>query len=98
MNLLAATASIEVKNEVYNVAVGDRTSLNTLYDALKSSLYGEGEEGGAAMLPTYRDFREGDVLHSQADISKAKRLLGYEPQYKIYEGIKVAMQWYKKNI
>lgn len=96
MNLLAATATAEAKDEVYNVAVGDRTTLNTLFDALKTALAGRGVE--CAQMPTYRDFRAGDVRHSQADTSKAERLLGYAPQYRIYDGIQIAMPWYIKNV
>lgn len=96
MNLLAATADDDAKDQVYNVAVGDRTTLNTLFDALKTALAGSGVE--CSQSPTYRDFRAGDVRHSQADTSKAERLLGYSPQYRIYDGIKIAMPWYIKNV
>lgn len=95
-NLLAATASDEAKNEVYNVAVGDRTTLNDLFHALKAAL----EENGKPYKksPTYRDFRAGDVRHSQAEISKARKMLGYSPEYRIMEGIAKAMPWYVKSI
>jgi len=91
-NLLAATADSDAKNEVYNVAVGDRTTLNTLFHALRSAL----EEQGRSYerTPVYRDFRPGDIRHSQADISKAASRLGYVPQYRIMEGIARAMPWY----
>lgn len=69
MNLLAATAPDEAKNEVYNVAVGDRTTLNDLFHALQSALTENGKP--YTRKPVYRDFRAGDVRHSQADISKA---------------------------
>ncbi len=91
-NLLAATAGDAAKNQVFNVAVGDRTTLNTLFDALKSALIGNGVK--FSREPTYRDFRSGDVRHSQADISKVRRLLEYVPQYRIYDGIDKAMPWY----
>lgn len=93
MNILAATAPEEAKDEVYNVAVGDRTTLNDLYSAIQAALNecGVSAEGN----PTYRDFRAGDVRHSQADISKAERNLGYEPKFRILEGISTAMPWYK---
>jgi UDP-N-acetylglucosamine 4-epimerase len=94
MNILAATASEEAKDEVYNVAVGDRTTLNELFTAIKESLINSGVNIQTA--PIYRDFRAGDVRHSQADISKAKKALGYEPQFTIAEGINKAMPWYKK--
>ncbi|MEJ3626150.1 NAD-dependent epimerase/dehydratase family protein [Vibrio vulnificus] len=92
MNLLAATAAAEAKDEVYNVAVGDRTTLNDLFYAIKRAL----NENGIAVKgePTYRDFREGDVRHSQADISKAKMMLEYSPQYHVNEGIALAINWY----
>ncbi|OJS99860.1 NAD-dependent epimerase/dehydratase family protein [Marinobacter nauticus] len=91
-NLLAATAEDSVKNEVYNVAVGDRTTLNDLFAALKSALV----ENGVVYdkEPVYRDFRPGDVRHSQADIGKAAGKLGYAPEFRIREGIAKAMPWY----
>lgn len=95
-NLLAATASDDVKNEVYNVAVGDRTTLNDLFFALQAALAENGKIYKKS--PIYRDFRAGDVRHSQADISKIKKMLGYLPEYKIMEGISKAMPWYVKNI
>ncbi|MFA0415191.1 NAD-dependent epimerase/dehydratase family protein [Vibrio renipiscarius] len=96
MNILAATACDEAKDEVYNVAVGDRTTLNTLFSSLRTTL---GENNVAYVAePTYRDFRAGDVRHSQADISKAKNNLGYQPQYNILQGIQKAMPWYIKFI
>ena len=91
-NILAATANDEAKNQVYNVAVGGRTTLNTLFNALKDSLHTNGIDYNQA--PVYRDFREGDVRHSQADISKIKNALGYDPQFDIVQGIKKAMPWY----
>ncbi|MCF7513921.1 GDP-mannose 4,6-dehydratase [Pseudoalteromonas sp. L23] len=92
MNILAATASDEAKDNVYNVAVGDRTTLNSLYEAIQIALNNNGVKSTAT--PKYRDFREGDVRHSQANISKAKGLLGYEPKFTIGEGIKSAIVWY----
>ncbi|TKL82037.1 LPS biosynthesis protein WbpP, partial [Enterococcus faecium] len=80
------------KNQVYNVAVGDRTTLNQLFSAITSALTDCGQV--VATAPQYRDFRSGDVRHSLADISKAERLLGYQPQYRIGQGISEAMQWY----
>ncbi|TPH18961.1 NAD-dependent epimerase/dehydratase family protein [Litorilituus lipolyticus] len=92
MNILAATAPEEVKDEVYNVAVGDRTTLNNLFSAIKASLVKN--EIAVQLEPTYRDFRAGDVRHSQADISKAKNALGYRPEFNISQGIEKAMPWY----
>lgn len=91
-NILAATADEAGKNQIYNVALGDRTSLNTLVDSLKIALKANGVN--YTKSPIYRDFRAGDVLHSQADISKARNLLGFEPEFKIQQGIDKAMPWY----
>lgn len=91
-NILAATASDDAKNQVYNVAVGGRTTLNTLFEALKDNLSSNGVSYNKA--PVYRDFRAGDVRHSQADITKIQTLLGYEPQFNIIQGIAKAMPWY----
>src|SRR5690606_23389138 len=90
-NILAATANDEAKNQVYNVAVGDRTTLNDLFNAIKAAL----NENGVTYTkePVYRDFRAGDVRHSQASIIKIQQHLSYIPQYKIIEGIKNAMPW-----
>lgn len=95
-NILAALANDEGKNQVYNVAVGDRTTLNILFDSLKVAL----AENGVIVKkdPVYREFRAGDVRHSQADISKAERLLGYQPQYRIQQGITKAMKWYVSHL
>jgi UDP-N-acetylglucosamine 4-epimerase len=92
VNILAATAPKQAKNAVYNVAVGDRTTLNNLFEAIKSSL-GENDEP-VNVTPTYREFRVGDVRHSQADISKVKNALGYVPEIKLADGIQIAMPWY----
>ena len=92
-NILAATTQDDdAKNQVYNVAVGDRTTLNDLFDAIKIAL----NENGIPYIkePVYRDFRAGDVRHSQADVSKIIHKLGYEPTYRIANGIKLANQWY----
>jgi UDP-N-acetylglucosamine/UDP-N-acetylgalactosamine 4-epimerase len=92
-NLLAATTPDKAaRNQVYNVAVGDRTGLNQLFDALKRALAANGLPYDKA--PLYRDFRAGDVRHSQADIGKAARLLGYAPTHTLDAGIAVAMPWY----
>lgn len=95
-NLLAATAHGAAKNEVFNVAVGDRTTLNDLYRALQAALAENGKPYEKA--PVYRDFRAGDVRHSQADIGKAAGKLGYAPEYRIMEGIAKAMPWYIENV
>lgn len=87
-NLLAATTeNPEAINQIYNVAVGDRTTLNQLYAYLKESLADKYPHIKEAK-PVYRDFRGGDVRHSQADIQKASRLLGYEAKDRIGSGLK----------
>jgi UDP-N-acetylglucosamine 4-epimerase len=93
-NLLAATAIDESKNEVYNVAVGDRTNLIDLFKALRSSLHNNGIIYDRE--PCFVDFRVGDVRHSQADIGKATRNLGYAPSFQMGAGIDRAMPWYVK--
>ena len=95
-NILAATANDKAKNEVYNVAVGGRTTLNTLYAALKENLSANGVVYSQDAV--YRDFREGDVRHSQANISKIQSALGYNPQFDIIQGIAKAMPWYVSSI
>jgi len=92
MNLLAATAPSNAKNEVYNVAVGQRTSLDELYFLIKKSLGQHGVD--AIQMPKYEDFRMGDVRHSLADISKSSRSLGYSPQFDIKQGLNKVMPWY----
>lgn len=91
-NLLSATADEEAKNEVYNVALGDRTSLNQLFAQLRETL----AENGVVYQRNacYRNFRAGDVLHSMADISKAKKYLGYEPLQRLQAGLQATMPWY----
>jgi UDP-N-acetylglucosamine 4-epimerase len=93
-NLLAATTSNEdVINQVYNVAVGDRKSLNQLYFDLRDNL-AERFVHLKYTQPVYRDFRAGDVRHSQADISKVKNLMSYQPTHRVDEGLKEDMDWY----
>lgn len=92
-NLLAATkASPYACDQVYNVAVGRRTTLNELFLDLQQAL----RENGIScdQTPTYQDFRAGDIRHSQADIEKAKRLLGYSPSHDVRSGLRESMTWY----
>jgi UDP-N-acetylglucosamine/UDP-N-acetylgalactosamine 4-epimerase len=97
-NLLAAlTDNLEATNQVYNVAVGDRTTLNQLFDQIKLNLL-PSHPHLQCVKPVYREFRGGDVRHSLADISKASNFLGYEPTHIIDEGLKVAMAWYVQNL
>lgn len=94
MNLLAATSeNPEAANQVYNVAVGDRTTLNQLYEQLQINLL-PSYPHLKGVQPVYRDFRAGDVRHSLADIGKASALLGYQPTHRLGEGLQVAMGWY----
>lgn len=95
-NILAATASDEAKNQVYNVAVGDRTTLNDLYRAIQVAL--ATNDVHFERDPIYREFRAGDVRHSQASIAKIEHGLGYAPQFKIAEGIQLSMRWYVNNL
>ncbi|MEW6119261.1 MAG: SDR family oxidoreductase [Pseudomonadota bacterium] len=97
-NLLAATATHpEAANQVYNVAVGERTTLNQLYEAIRSSLVPRFPHLAGAR-PVYRDFRSGDVRHSLADIGKARARLGYEPTHRIDSGLAEAMDWYVADL
>ena len=97
-NLLAATTTAgDSVNQVYNVAVSGRTSLNELYAKLRSGVAAFHANAEAA-LPTHRDFRKGDVRHSQADISKAARLLGYAPSHDLDAGLAAAMPWYVEHL
>jgi len=91
-NLLASLASPEGVNQVYNVAYSGRTTLNQLFGFLKQALGQQGVRYDKAA--SHADFRAGDVRHSQADISKAGKLLGYEPAYDILRGLETAMPWY----
>jgi len=98
MNILAATTdNDEATNQVYNVALNDRTSLNKLYQMIEDRLIQR-----VARLekkdPVYKDFRAGDVRHSQANIDKAQMLLDYQPKYMISEGMDEAMGWYVDSL
>ena len=94
-NLLAASAPEASRNQVYNVAVGDRTSLNQLFELIRNALASQGVD--YTKEPSYRDFRAGDVRHSQAAIEKAANLLGYQPTHTVHQGIESAMLWYVQN-
>ena len=89
-NLLAATVQApEAANQVYNVAVGERTTLNELFVLIRDNLVVHGVS--ADIKPVYRDFRAGDVRHSLADISKAANLLGYSPTHRIKQGLRLGV-------
>lgn len=92
-NILAATTqNEEAKNQVYNVAVGDRITLNSLFNIIKAALNENGNK--YTKQPIYREFRTGDVRHSQADVTKAKKNLGYEPHYKVESGLKITVKYF----
>jgi UDP-N-acetylglucosamine 4-epimerase len=96
-NLLAATtAEPAAVNQAYNIAVGERTTLNELFRLLEAGLR-KRDASLAVPAPIYQDFRPGDVRHSHANISKAMRLLGYAPTHRIGEGLEVAFDWYRAN-
>jgi len=98
MNLLAATTENDAAtDQVYNVALNDRTSLNQLHTMLEERLL-DRVPNLAKKEPIYRDFRAGDVRHSQADISKAQCLLNYQPSHKITNGLDEAMDWYVESL
>jgi UDP-N-acetylglucosamine/UDP-N-acetylgalactosamine 4-epimerase len=90
-NVLALfTKNKEAVNQVYNIAYGSQTSLTELFETIK-------EIGGSDLAPKYGPERKGDVKHSLADISKAKKLLGFNPQFSIREGMKATFEWYRKQ-
>jgi len=98
MNLLAATTdNDEATNQIYNVALNERTSLNKLYHMIEDRLIQRTAEL-EKKNPIYRDFRAGDVRHSQANIDKAQKLLGYQPRYMIAEGMDEVINWYINNL
>ena len=97
INLLAATAEdANAYNQIYNVAVNERTTLNQLHAAIRDNLIMM-IPGLRHTSPIYREFRVGDVRHSQADIQKAATRLGYQPSHRASDGLKIAMDWYVKN-
>jgi UDP-N-acetylglucosamine/UDP-N-acetylgalactosamine 4-epimerase len=95
-NILAATAPVESRNQIYNVAVGDRTTLNQLHSILKNALAQNGITYGRA--PVYESPRAGDIRHSQANVQKAARLLGYERRIALAEGIRQSTPWYMRLV
>lgn len=91
-NLLAATAAADARAQVYNVAVGGRTTLNQLFRCIRDTLAANGIV--YQLDPAFKPFRAGDVRHSQADVQKARGLLGYEPSFDLEAGVEAAMPWY----
>ena len=97
-NLLAAiTANPHAVNQVYNVALGERTTLNELFQMIQRALRRQVPEL-PEQKPKYREFRPGDIRHSHAEIRKAQRLLGYAPVQRIEEGLDLAMTWYRQSL
>lgn len=90
-NLKACQAGHEAGGQAYNIAYGGRESLIDIYHTLTTAL-------GKDIDPIFGPNRAGDIKHSNADISKAKELLGYEPEYSFEAGIKMAIDWYKENL
>jgi UDP-N-acetylglucosamine/UDP-N-acetylgalactosamine 4-epimerase len=98
MNVLAATAPGErVAGEVYNVAVGDRTTLNELFSRIRDGLATH-RPAIAAARPEHGPFRPGDVRHSQADVGKATRELGYQPTHTLAQGLDESLGWYVRDL
>jgi UDP-N-acetylglucosamine/UDP-N-acetylgalactosamine 4-epimerase len=97
-NLLAATTENPAAiDQVYNVAVDERTSLNRLFELLRDAVASR-LQGMTDIVPVHADFRPGDVRHSQADIGKARRLLGYAPTHRLADGIDAAIPWYLAHL
>ncbi|MBO4368732.1 MAG: Vi polysaccharide biosynthesis UDP-N-acetylglucosaminuronic acid C-4 epimerase TviC [Desulfovibrio sp.] len=96
-NLLASMASEEARNTVYNVAFGQRITLNELFQAIKDEVTRH-KPSASQCTPVYRDFRAGDVRHSLADITRAKTLLGYAPRFDVRQGLRLAGDWYANNL
>lgn len=96
-NLLAAAAGPEAAGQVYNVAFGGRTTLNQLFRMIRDGLARIYPQAAAAR-PRHGPLRDGDIAHSQADIGKAARLLGYEPEYDVKRGLDEALGWYLEHV
>lgn len=94
-NLLAATSKEDMKNQIFNIAIGEQTSLEKLFLLIRSTLLSFGVD--QKVSPIYRESRMGDVEHSLADINKARQLLGYEPTHDLAKGLRVASTWYVSN-
>ena len=94
-NILASTSAENAKDHIYNVAVGTRISLNELFNAIALELSANGQlKDGFTHLKTHREFRAGDVRHSQADISKIRSLIGYTPLVTASEGLSYTVKWF----
>ena len=96
-NLLASLAPDQARNKVYNVAFGQRTTLNELFALIREEVVRHKPEAASA-APVHRDFRAGDVRHSLASIDRAQSLLGYDPQFDVRQGLRLAGDWYAANL
>jgi UDP-N-acetylglucosamine 4-epimerase len=96
-NILACFSSDEATGEVYNIAFGQRTTLNDLFMIIKSGL-ARVDGSIANRQPQYGAFRSGDVRHSLADISKAASKLGYAPQWSVRDGLELTLPWYAESL
>jgi UDP-N-acetylglucosamine 4-epimerase len=96
-NLLASLSGPEARNQVYDIANGDNTSLNQLFSLMRNEA-AKFHPDAAGMKAEYRDFRQGDVRHSQADITKARTLLNYNPSINVQAGLRRAAQWYFERL
>ena len=91
-NLLAMlTNDPGALNKIYNIALGDRISINQLFKIIA-------ELGNSELIPVYRDKRAGDVRDSLADISSAKKLLDYNPQISVIEGLSITLDWFRQSL
>ena len=97
MNLLASFAPDPARNLIYNVAFGQRTTLTELFGLIRDEVVRHCPSAASAK-PVYRDFRAGDVRHSLADISRARTKLGYEPQFDVRQGLRLAGDWYYAHL
>lgn len=96
-NILSALAGSDAVGQIFNIALGERTTLNQLYGMMREALATRFPHA-AQHQPVYVDFRRGDVRHSQADISKATLLLGYKPTHRIEAGLAQALDWYVQDL
>ena len=95
-NLMAAlTDNPDAVNQVYNVSLGRETTLNDLFYGIRDCVV-PFNANAAAVMPTYRDFRAGDIRYSYADISKITDLIGFAPAFSVQDGLDKATQWYLK--
>jgi len=95
-NFLAAIVSVQEPAPVFNVALGGRTTLTELYNKIKERV-AKHDTSASALEAAYGDFRAGDVRHSQADISKIRKSLGYDPQFAIDGGLDLTVDWFVKD-